>query len=389
MIVRNEAPVLRECLESAAPIVDEINIIDTGSTDDTRAIARDFGARLQEIEWIDFSDARNQSLAMASGDWVLVLDADERLIYEDPDILQRVISGPDAADLYSMQIFNVHEATKPLDLKKTAISYHERFFCRDGARFVNPVHERAIVPPGSRLSTLANQGIAIIHYGYREDVVARQGKKDRNSPLIQAWHEAEPENPEAIFHRAAQLYDRGLFEDAADLYRQAIPGLMERELSIQSRAVVSLAQCYANLERVDDLFQTLEDGVDKMPESVEIHFFLGSALLESGRTDTAIKHLRECLKIGEGGTQYALSFRGAGGWWAMDQLATVFSQKGDEEKAFLAACLSRLMDDKPLFQAEGAPLSPDGRALYELLQAEGVEAGDKVGAYIFEDIKPG
>ena len=80
MIVRNEESYLPECLESVADVVNEIIIVDTGSTDNTKKIAESFGATVFDFTWVDdFSKARNYSLSKASNDWILYLDADERL----------------------------------------------------------------------------------------------------------------------------------------------------------------------------------------------------------------------------------------------------------------------------------------------------------------------
>ena len=81
MIVRDEEQKLGTCLESVKGFCDELVVVDTGSTDNTIAIAKDAGARVEEIEWPgDFTPARNKALEFVSGDWVLVLDADEQLI---------------------------------------------------------------------------------------------------------------------------------------------------------------------------------------------------------------------------------------------------------------------------------------------------------------------
>src|SRR4051794_40673333 len=78
MIVKNESKHLANCLESVEGVVDEIIIVDTGSTDDTVEIAKSYGAKVYHYEWNDnFSDARNESIKYATGDWILVLDADE------------------------------------------------------------------------------------------------------------------------------------------------------------------------------------------------------------------------------------------------------------------------------------------------------------------------
>src|SRR5262252_4050456 len=80
VIAKNEERFIRECLESARDFVDEMIVVDTGSTDRTREIARECGARVEEFVWCDdFAAARNASIDAATTDWILVLDADERL----------------------------------------------------------------------------------------------------------------------------------------------------------------------------------------------------------------------------------------------------------------------------------------------------------------------
>src|SRR5438876_349352 len=78
LIVKNEQRFLRECLRSVQPLVDEIVVVDTGSTDRTKEIALDFGARVFDFKWNDsFAAARNASLRHARGEWIIVVDSDE------------------------------------------------------------------------------------------------------------------------------------------------------------------------------------------------------------------------------------------------------------------------------------------------------------------------
>ncbi len=80
MIVKNEAHTIRACLESVRDVVTQIVIADTGSTDSTCDIAREFGATVVSFPWQDhYANARNAALAPVKADWVLVLDADEEL----------------------------------------------------------------------------------------------------------------------------------------------------------------------------------------------------------------------------------------------------------------------------------------------------------------------
>src|SRR5439155_24590556 len=94
MIVRNEEANLPACLSSADGLVDEILIVDTGSTDATKAIAADFGARVVDFPWVDsFAAARNEGLRHASGDWIFWLDAEDRLDEDNRGRLRALLAG--------------------------------------------------------------------------------------------------------------------------------------------------------------------------------------------------------------------------------------------------------------------------------------------------------
>ncbi len=98
VITRNEAANLRACLESV-PFADEIVVLDSGSTDETVAIARECGARVTQIaDWPGFGPQKNRALALATCDWVLSLDADERVTPElAAQIREAMVSGVAAA----------------------------------------------------------------------------------------------------------------------------------------------------------------------------------------------------------------------------------------------------------------------------------------------------
>jgi glycosyltransferase involved in cell wall biosynthesis/thioredoxin-like negative regulator of GroEL len=97
MIARNEERDLARCLGSVEGLVDEIVVVDTGSTDRTSMIATAMGARVVKYEWNDdFAEARNAGLSQARGAWILVLDADEVLSPDDAVVLRQQLLGPDA-----------------------------------------------------------------------------------------------------------------------------------------------------------------------------------------------------------------------------------------------------------------------------------------------------
>ncbi|MFC1618615.1 glycosyltransferase family 2 protein, partial [Candidatus Neomarinimicrobiota bacterium] len=110
MIVRNEARMLPGCLNSLTGVADQIVVIDTGSEDDTAKIARSFGAQVYDFPWgDDFAAARNESIRHASGDWILWIDADERLLPSSIEFLKRSLVPVTHPTIYQVWIRNIQK----------------------------------------------------------------------------------------------------------------------------------------------------------------------------------------------------------------------------------------------------------------------------------------
>jgi tetratricopeptide (TPR) repeat protein len=205
MIVRDEERWLGDCLKSIAGELDEIVVVDTGSADNTPEIARQYGAEVIERAWADdFSDARNCALDHASCDWILYIDADERLSVPEPGALRRAIDRDDAAACWVM-----------FQPRVKFTCYHElRLFRRDPRiRFRGAIHET--VHPAVD-AVCRSDGLKIVaadvrldHLGYEGDLAR---KYHRNLPILQR---AVAEYPQRVF----------LWADMA----QALAGLDRRE----------------------------------------------------------------------------------------------------------------------------------------------------------------
>lgn len=211
LIARNEAHFLDGCLESVKGLVDQIVVADTGSTDETKAIAERHGAMVVDAPWEDdFSKARNACLPHATGDWVLLLDADERLIPEALPVLRKAadVGGFDCAMLPladALQLNTPPELLTTEPAKFKAPVFLHRFFKRDeGLKWKNRIHESVIwlEEPGRVVIRLE---APIVHYGNVEDVRKRFEKDDRNFKLIQKVCEEEPDN---LIMTAIYLSDR-------------------------------------------------------------------------------------------------------------------------------------------------------------------------------------
>ncbi|MBL8930943.1 MAG: glycosyltransferase [Kineosporiaceae bacterium] len=194
MIVKNEAENLPHVLASIAGVVDEVVVYDTGSTDDTVALARAAGCRVEEGYWDnDFARARNAALAMTQAEWILVVDGDDRLVGNGA-ALRAYLSGSTGAfpgapparslDFIQMRVLNVSATDEE---RHSLLSL--RIARRDGVRWNGRVHEMMQIgdnePCVGRTLLLTPQVMHIRHSGYN-DTTVRRAKGVRNLELAQA-----------------------------------------------------------------------------------------------------------------------------------------------------------------------------------------------------------
>jgi tetratricopeptide (TPR) repeat protein len=192
MIVRDEAARLATCLNSVRSLVDEMVIVDTGSQDDTIAIAQGFGARIITFTWCnDFAAARNLSLEQAQGDWILVLDADETVVQSVMPTLRQVTQQPDVL-LVNLVRHEIGAAQAPYSLVSRL------FRNRPDLRFARPYHElvddsvSAIVQQEPHWRILSLPDVALLHEGYQAADITGRNKTERARRIMEAALETYP-----------------------------------------------------------------------------------------------------------------------------------------------------------------------------------------------------
>ncbi|MBS4022802.1 MAG: glycosyltransferase family 2 protein [Dethiobacter sp.] len=166
MIVKDEAENLPRCLESARDTVDEIIVVDTGSTDNTPEIALRYGARVFHYTWQgDFAAARNYSLDQATGEWILCLDADEELRKGDGVKLRSLlnISGVEG---YCFPVVNFYGRHQGFDYMTDLVC--RLFRNRRSYRFQRAIHEQVVdlIAAFAGEASLKTADVQIRHYGY-------------------------------------------------------------------------------------------------------------------------------------------------------------------------------------------------------------------------------
>lgn len=189
-IVRDEAQSLARCLSSLEGVVDELCVLDTGSTDGTPELARSLGARTGHFTWCeDFSAARNASLALATGDWVLVLDADEQLASDDARAKLEAFATHHSNAIGRVRLTNVG----PEGASDGSSINLSRFFPRTPELcFSGRVHEQLSDSSGVR--ERMDTGVELLHHGYSSEALVSRDKLTRNRRLVEAALKDEPED---------------------------------------------------------------------------------------------------------------------------------------------------------------------------------------------------
>ena len=187
MIVRDEEKNLSSCLESVKDIVDEMIIIDTGSTDNTIQVAQKFGADIHHFNWCDdFSAARNESIKFARGKWILWMDADEQFDNSSKEELNSILK-------LSQHPMGVNINIRNLSSKNESYGTAYRLFSNHfGIHFKNVVHEQVSYSLKEMKAVIINSNIVIDHFGYDEDQYDQGKKRKRNLPLLQRMIKDNP-----------------------------------------------------------------------------------------------------------------------------------------------------------------------------------------------------
>lgn len=294
MIVRNEEANLPACLESAADVVDEIIVVDTGSTDGTKAAAQRFGARLVDFPWCDdFAAARNEALKHASGDWVFWLDADDRLDEENRARF-RALAGrlTDELAVWLFQCINVSAGGGG-----TATSLEQgRLFRRDPRVWWQyRVHEQ-IVPAIERLGGATHRGDVVVrHVGY-VDAATRRAKLQRDLRLLALDDAERPNDPLTLFHFG---WTHTLLGEAA-----AAVAVLERCRQVAAPTLAIMTKLHALLVRnlrqigpVQAALAACQRGLVQFPDHAELLFHQGQLLNHQRRFAEAEASLMRLLGL--------------------------------------------------------------------------------------------
>jgi tetratricopeptide (TPR) repeat protein len=282
MIVRDEASRLPECLQSIREVVDEIVIVDTGSTDETVSIARSFGARVLVHRWDgDFAAARNAGLEMATGRWILYIDADERLRPIEPELVRSTVMQATEVAL--------RVRLKPF---AGATPYWEYRLWRSHPRirFEGVMHEKVTPSIGVLVAeermTVGESPLFIDHIGYDGD---QTHKHERNLPLLRAQLSADPTSPYNWSHLGEVLAGLGELEPSEEAFERAVQVAREHRESPGALAFVELIRM--RLDRGHDVTELLDEALSRYPDNIALAWQKACDEIERGNHEQALRWL--------------------------------------------------------------------------------------------------
>jgi glycosyltransferase involved in cell wall biosynthesis len=354
LIVRDEERFLTDCLASIAAEVDEIVVVDTGSKDATREIALGFGARLIDSVWTgDFSAARNLALEHASSDFILYIDADERLWVPKPGGLRIAVAAEPNAVAFRV-LFSPRVDYTP---------YRElRVFRRDPRiRFRGVIHE-TVHPDLMRVAQtdcliFADADIRLDHVGYEGDLTH---KHQRNLPLLEEAVKASPERVFLWVDMAHALQGLGRSEEAEQACWAAI-GAAEGAPGDKQSADEALAwHCLVSIHIDPDPDKAVElgrRGLARLPESLGLRLALAKALYAAGEAETVPPLLDPLVAIdAESFADPLVAYdKRLFGEWAHDLLGAAYVRMGRLDLAASAfASASALAPDNLAYRAKAA-----------------------------------
>ena len=398
MIVKDEEEMLPGCLEPLRGVVDEMIVVDTGSSDRTVEIAESFGAKVVHFPWNgSFSDARNVSIDNATGDWIMYLDADEHLEAEDAPKLRELLSrtwreGFNLVETNYTGGEDTGSATTHLALRLWRRRPEYRF---EGRIHEQKTHTMPMYLP-ERFETTT---IRVRHYGYLNQRIASKEKSQRNIQLLEQEGRENP-SPFNDYNLGSEYLALGDADKARMHFDRAweslrsVPGMASAGYVplLVSRAARARREAGDHAAAV----QAVDEGLSAYPDHTDLVMEAALSAREQGDLDRARELAERCLEMGDAPNRYAATV-GSGTFLALTVLAEIHAAQGDAAGA--EALYRRSLDEHPeyagpvlplagILAGRGAPLAdiaeivpdrPSARllaatALYETGRAEDAEA---------------
>lgn len=282
MIVKNEEKFLEDCLLSVKEIVDEIIIVDTGSIDSTLSIAKKYNAKIFHFNWInDFSAARNFALDKVTGDWVLYLDADERINLDSrTELIKLKNEKPDHG--IECVIQNIDE----IKGRPSVMLYTRIFPNNKKIRFEGKIHEQIETSIRRNRFPVIKSNIKIIHLGYNLNTEDKLKKAERNLNILQVEFNQTPSSYNAF--QLGQTY--GILNKKVEAVHYFELSIKDKKLKNEYRSV---AFRYLAVDKFEK--NQLKEAHDYINNCISLDRKQPLALLVAARINASLNKKKEAV----------------------------------------------------------------------------------------------
>jgi O-antigen biosynthesis protein len=307
MIVKNEEADIEQALLSVKTVVDEMIVVDTGSTDRTKDISKALGAKVYDFQWNNnFADARNFSIEKASCKWIIILDADEVISPHDHNTLINLLKNAGSKPVaYSFRRRNyvIHENTTGWTANDSQYMNEEagtgwfqddvvRLFPNNSKfRFEYPVHER--IEPSLIRDRIDIRGSDILlhHYGKLNEEKSKLKAENYYELGKRKLAESGTQNIMAIYELAVQGAELGRYEETVEYLKKVIA--IKPDFA---KAYHSMGNAYFNLGRHDDALLSYKKARELNSDLRDTVFMYATCLVYTGNAEASIPVLEGLLQ---------------------------------------------------------------------------------------------
>ncbi len=298
LITRDEEKFIENCIRSVQGLCQQVIVVDTGSTDRTVEIAEANGAEIHHFPWNgSFADARNESIKHATGDWIMVLDADGELDPASHSVVRELVAGYSYPYTFSGKSINYQADGAEV----TESMFRILFPNHQGIRYSGGIHEQVVAAdPDTRLENIVGE-IYMHHYSYLDSVIKEKKKVDRNAALTEIALEDKPDDFLTHFHAGGHFVDEANWERAQDEYLWCLMRLRDGTAPVHrtemwfALVLASLAGVYAKSGRYEDGVSCAREALEYDANDIQAQYWLSYALAQSKNREEASEVLRRLI----------------------------------------------------------------------------------------------